>query len=407
MFDEDDRQRAVSVLEDPMLRLRADLAELSGEDRSAWTADALSEYLLEMLEAQERLDAEVIAVAAQWHRKRSWEADGALSPVAWLTHRGPIGAPEAQRLVKAAKVIDAAPRVGAAVAYGTTTTAHLRALAGVMSSRRRPLLADHDEVLAEQAARLSIRDYTVLVRRWAAMADDHLAGDSHDEQVPRNELHAASTMEGWIDVTGRFEPVAGSILLNVLDHLAPPDPKGAPDGVRTLSQRRGDALADLASWYQQGAEPGGNPPTVDAIVDVATLNGDSPDLARARCDLDGVGPVTKATLERIGCGAMLRRVVMAGKSVVLDMGRKTRLATPAQARAVRIRDAGCIFPSCDRPAPWCDIHHVYGWTNDGPTNVDCLVCLCARHHTLVHNSRWTITINPDGTFTVTHPTRAP
>ena len=99
---------------------------------------------------------------------------------------------------------------------------------------------------------------------------------------------------------------------------------------------------------------------------------------------------------------------MAGTSIMLDMGRNTRLATPSQARAVRIRDTGCIFPSCDRPAPWCDIHHVDGWTrHNGPTDVDNLVCLCTRHHTLIHNSKWTIRANPDGTFTTTHPTRAP
>ena len=194
----------------------------------------------------------------------------------------------------------------------------------------------------------------------------------------------------------------------MLDHLAPPDPANAPDGVRTLSQRRGDALADLAHWYQQGAKPGGNPPSIGAVVDIATLNGDTPELARTRCDLEGVGPVTQATLQRIGCGATLQRVVMAGDSLILDMGRNTRLATPTQARAVRIRDTGCIFPSCDRPARWCDIHHVEGWTHHGgETNVDNLVCLCTRHHTLIHNSKWTIRANPDGTFTTTHPTRAP
>ena len=60
-----------------------------------------------------------------------------------------------------------------------------------------------------------------------------------------------------------------------------------------------------------------------------------------------------------------------------------------QARAVRIRDTGCVFASCDRPAPWCDIHHVNEWTrHNGPTNVANLVCLCTRHHTLVHNTQW-------------------
>ena len=407
MFDIDDTQ-AATVSGDPMVRLRSALAAVAGVERSDWTGDALSEELVGMLEFRERLDAEIVAATAQWRRKRAWEADGSLSAVAWLTHRAPVGASEARRLVKAARIVDDAPLLGEALAGGETTTAHINALAGVMSDRRRTVLPDHEQVLAEHAESLSVRDFTVLVRRWAAIADDYLAGDTHDERQPRNRLHASVTMDGWVDINGRLEPVAGAELVATLDHLAPPDPKHAPDGVRSLSQRRGDALAELVHWYHQGAEPAGNPPSLGVVVDVATLNGDTPELAQTRCDLEGVGPVTQATLERIGCSATIQRVVMAGGSIVLDMGRNTRLATPTQTRAVRIRDAGCIFPSCDRPARWCDIHHVYGWTHHGgETNVENLVCLCARHHTLVHNSQWTIGINPDGTFTTTHPTRAP
>jgi hypothetical protein len=407
MFDIDDQQ-ATTVAGDPMALIRAGLGEVAGRDRADWTSDALSEELVGLLEVRERLDAAIIRTPAEWKRRRAWEADGSLSAVAWLTYRAPIGRSEARRLVKTTRVIDDAPLLGEALADGDTTTAHVQALASVMSDRRRPLLADHEQVLADQAGELSIRDFTVLVRRWAAIADDYLAADGHGDQVPRNVLYASVTWGGRVVGNFDLEPVAGAELVNVLDHLAPPDPKDAPDGVRSLSQRRGDALAELVHWYQQGAEPGANPPNLDTVIDIATLNGDPPELAQVRCEIDGIGPVTHATLDRIACGATLRRLVMAGDSIILDMGRKTRLATPAQARAVRIRDTGCVFASCDRPAPWCDIHHVNEWTrHNGPTNVANLVCLCTRHHTLIHNTKWTITINPDGTYTTTHPTRAP
>lgn len=392
---------------DPLARLQAGIGELSAEDRSGWTGDSLSDRLVDVLEVRERLDAELAQLSAEWVRKRGWEADAALSPAAWLTHRAPIGAPAAHRLVKAARVVDASPALADALASGDTTSAHVAALARVMTPHRSPLLTEHEEVLAKQAKRLSIRDFTTLARRWAVLADDHLAADSHDEHHPRNTLHAAFTMDGWLDGRFHLDPIAGKRLLDTLDHLAPPDPANAPDGVRSLAERRGDAIGDLAGWYHSGAKPGGNPPNIDVIVDVATLNGDPADLTRDRCDLDGVGPVTRATLEQIGCGATLTRLVMAGESVILDMGRKTRFATPWQARAVRIRDGGCVFPSCDRPAQWCDIHHVDRFGRSGHTDVDKMVCLCARHHTVIHNSKWTIIINPDGTFTVSHPTRAP
>jgi len=356
---------------------------------------------------RERLDAETARVAGAWRRKRAWEADGALSPIAWLTHRAPIGALDAKGLIKTVKVLDTCPRLAETLTAGRTTSAHVAVLARVASPQRASLLAEHDGALSDQAERLSIRDYSVLVRRWAAMADDHLAADTHGEHQPRNELHASVTIDGWVDGTFHINPINGAGLLATLDHLAPPDPANAPDGVRSLSQRRGDALADLAGWYHHGAKAGGNPPNLDVVVDVATLNGDTPDLARVRCDLDGIGPVTRATLEQIACGATLTRIVTAGDSQILDMGHKARFATPAQARAIRIRDAGCIFPSCDRPPQWCDIHHIDGFAKGGNTDVARMACLCTRHHTMIHNTKWTITINPDGTFTISHPTRAP
>jgi len=406
MFDTTDWETSLESA-NPIAAIRTSLAEVSTEDRSEWTSDALSEELVELMQLRDRVDAEVTRVAGAWHRKRGWEADGALSPVAWLTHRTPIGDRGAKQLVKTAKLVDMSPRLAEALATGAVTAAHVEALARVMSARRRPLLAEHEDVLARHAERLSIRDFTTVARRWAAIADDHLAKSNHDEYQPRNELHASVTMDGWLDGMFRLDPISGSGVLATLDHLAPPDPANAPDGVRSLAQRRGDALVELSKWYHQGAKPGGNPPNIDVVVDVASLNGEPPDLTKARCDLQGIGPVTQATLEQIACGATLTRFVMAGRSVILDMGRKTRLATPSQTKAIRLRDRGCIFPSCDRPARWCDIHHVDEFAKGGVSDVARMACLCTRHHTLIHNSKWTIHINPDGTFTARHPARAP
>lgn len=385
----------------------AALAErVVGDGHGMETGDALSEQLLTLLERRARLDAELVDVARRWRSVRAWEADGSLSPVSWLTHRAPLGRADAKQIMKSARTANDCPALASSLAAGDTTP-HVAALGRVVSERRRPLLARHDQTLTEQAERLSVEDFTTLARRWASLADDQIAGDAHGEHHSRNQLHAGVSMDGWVDGTFRLDPISGATLLGVLDHLAPPDPAAAPAGVRSLSQRRGDALADLAGWFQRGDEPGANPPNLDIVVDVAGLNGDPPDIALIRCDLDGVGPVTRATLEQIGCGATISRLVMAGESIVLDLGRKSRLATATQRRAIARRDGGCVFPSCDRPHRWCDIHHVDGFARGGRTDVARMVCLCARHHTLIHNSKWTISVNPDGTFRFQHPVRAP
>jgi hypothetical protein len=47
--------------------------------------------------------------------------------------------------------------------------------------------------------------------------------------------------------------------------------------------------------------------------------------------------------------------VLGGDGEVLDLGRTLRLFTGAARRALLLRDGGCAFPGCDRPAQWCDV----------------------------------------------------
>src|SRR5664280_504592 len=74
--------------------------------------------------------------------------------------------------------------------------------------------------------------------------------------------------------------------------------------------------------------------------------------------LDGVldpeaGATVLAALARLACDATISPVLTAGPSEVLDLGRSVRLVSPAQRRALVVRDGGCVWPGCDghRPSP--------------------------------------------------------
>ena len=86
----------------------------------------------------------------------------------------------------------------------------------------------------------------------------------------------------------------------------------------------------------------------------------------------------------------MTRVVSGPDSQPLDVGRTRRLVTPSLKVAVVARDLHCIFPGCDRPASWGDIHHLIPWSQGGDTSLDNLVLLCRHHHTLVHEGGWRI-----------------
>jgi hypothetical protein len=109
------------------------------------------------------------------------------------------------------------------------------------------------------------------------------------------------------------------------------------------------------------------------------------------------------------CDAGAWRVVVTARSEVLDVGRQTNRWPVGIRRAITLRDRGCVFPGCERPPSWTDIHHCTPWNEGGRTSVDNGALLCRRHHTFIHRHRWRITIDdgqpvtrtPDGTpFTI-------
>ncbi|MFC8525563.1 HNH endonuclease signature motif containing protein, partial [Pseudarthrobacter sp. NPDC057230] len=103
------------------------------------------------------------------------------------------------------------------------------------------------------------------------------------------------------------------------------------------------------------------------------------------------GPVAATTLRKIACDADIIPALLGTNNEILDLGRKTRLFTPAQRTALTTRDQGCAFPNCTIPAPWCEAHHITYWTHGGPTTTNNGVLLCSHHHHLIHKEQWTIT----------------
>ncbi|MDF2049469.1 DUF222 domain-containing protein [Arthrobacter sp. Cr_A7] len=103
------------------------------------------------------------------------------------------------------------------------------------------------------------------------------------------------------------------------------------------------------------------------------------------------GPVAATTLRKIACDADIIPALLGTNGEILDLGRKTRLFTPAQRLALTARDQGCTFPNCTIPAPWCEAHHITYWSHGGPTTTTNGALLCTHHHHLIHKEQWTIT----------------
>jgi hypothetical protein len=120
-----------------------------------------------------------------------------------------------------------------------------------------------------------------------------------------------------------------------------------------------------------------------------TLEGLKNELGVPPADLELSLPISTRTLDRIACDSTISRVLLAD-SMVIDVGRATRVVSAPTRRALRARDHGCRWPGCDRKVDWSNPHHIVAWARGGPTILSNLVLLCYFHHRLVHEGGWQV-----------------
>jgi hypothetical protein len=106
-------------------------------------------------------------------------------------------------------------------------------------------------------------------------------------------------------------------------------------------------------------------------------------------------PICAETARRLACDCGVIPAVLNSVGEPLDIGRQSRLVPTGMRRALALRDKGCRFPGCDKPPAATDAHHITHWARHGPTALRNLVLLCAFHHWLVHEGRWSISFDPD------------
>jgi hypothetical protein len=94
------------------------------------------------------------------------------------------------------------------------------------------------------------------------------------------------------------------------------------------------------------------------------------------------------------------------RDVPTALATAARFASDDQLRAAAVRDGGCVFPGCDAPPSWTDLHHVIHAHDDGPTDLWNLASLCRRHHGVVHRRGWAMRTVGDQWFQFVSPSGA-
>lgn len=193
-----------------------------------------------------------------------------------------------------------------------------------------------------------------------------------------NQVWLSEGLAGRWTLSGNLQHDVGAMLNGLLQQGFERLSRARRDGDVVLeghdpSMLRGEAFADLVGNALR-VEPGAKsaPDRYRATVVITTEQ-----LARS--------PITV-------CDSTMFRMLVDAKGAIIDVGRDTRLWNISQRRGFDYRDGGCVFPGCDRPPSWCDIHHCRHWRHGGETNMNNGALLCRRHHVFLHAALWYIEI---------------
>jgi hypothetical protein len=343
---------------------------------------------------RDRLDARLADATAAFDRQELWELDGATSLTAWLRSRAGMTGRRAAHAASTARRTQALPVTAEAWRAGELSSGQVESILGVLGRDRVVLFAEHERDLVPTLANLSAIDTERAMRVWKAYAD---AGGTPPDDVP-GELHLSPSLDGSGVIDGTLSPEGYAVVKTALRLADTPDVDGEP--ARSPAQHRHDAFVDVCRHFldhQQTRRGGRHRPHLNVIVDVEAIEAGRGGQVVNGPHLDG------PTTARLLCDGVLHRVVMSGRSTILDYGTATRTTPVNLWNALVVRDGGCRWPGCDRPPEWCEAHHVQWASNGGPTRPDNEALLCSRHHHIAHLPGWTVHLDADGTLTVTDP----
>jgi hypothetical protein len=395
----------------PMEHLEARICELAGHLAAATCA-----FLL---------------LVADFDAREGWRAWEMPSCAAWLAWKCQVAPGTAKDHVRVARALKELPVIQAEFAAGRFSYSKVRALARIATPQTEQGLADMAESMTAGQ-----------VERFAAAHRKCTRNSAGQAPPPERKLTWRINDDGTITFTATLPPEDGAVILQALrasrndlehphdrehrhdEHAPRPGPMaGQPQPVP--AEDLADALTDVCASYLRAKIATADNPDVyqviihagaaaitDAAVSAETAAypaADStkpdPDLkAHAaaqqwpiwhpahpdRCHAEDGPAITPAALQLIGCNATISTMVHDADGTVLAVGRRTRTPSPALRRAVRERDRyRCRFPGCESRR--VDLHHIRHWANGGDTSRDNLLCLCRRHHTIVHDKGYIIT----------------
>ncbi len=323
---------------------------------------------------------------ADYDRAGAWRDSGCPNAAAALAARCHMTEGAARTHVELARSLDDLPAVADAFGTGAVSRQHASVIAKACTPERADAMAELVPTLVAAATRMHPRELGSFVQHSVDRVDGD-GGAATDESLRgRRRVIASQRIDRMVASDALLDPEGGEVYLTALSAEMTRDRR--LNEARTPGQRRADALVKICRRSLDENTVGGARsarPHITVVVDLERCGNESL-LATAHAEAVHTGHVSANTLARLTCDCSISRVITAGRSEVLDVGRATRTIPPAIWRALVVRDRQCAAPGCDRPPGRCEAHHLRHWENGGPTSLENLKLLCWHHHHEAHKN---------------------
>jgi hypothetical protein len=372
---------------------------LATQDLQPSAGAEIGEELKRVVHERDLLDLQAAALAAEFARTNEYDLQGYATVIDWMRFNCHLPSTGAADLIAVGKNLHRLPKSVQAVANGEIGFAHVKAMARTANA----VGTKFDEsLLLEKARENSAGKFYFICQHYRHSADRDGYEAEQRELVENRKLWISTCEDGTVQVTGFFDPEGGAVVRSAWEPLA--RKSGAHDG-RSREKRMADAAVELAlHGLESGLIPqqGSQRTHLQVTTTLETLLG-LPGAPAADLEFASL-PISSRTVERLACDSSVTRILLGSDSVVIDVGRAKRTISGPARKALNIRDRGCTWPGCERPASWTSGHHIHHWLHGGNNQQPNLTLLCYRHHWMVHEGNWQIVRGDDGRILTIPPT---
>src|SRR5829696_6563835 len=381
---------------DDLALLTAALDRLDTQDLDRLTDTAVADQTLQLRPLAARLDGIWLKYLAAADARRAAGAEAGVqfgSTASWLRARLQMASSTAATAVRTARALfrGPLPATGQALCAGQLSAAHAEALAAGTQHLPDHIAMDAEPTLLDAARQLDPTGLRRLVGHLHYTVDPDGADAQAQRRYERRRVWLTPTLDQMVAVGGLLDAEAGQTLLAALEPLARP---ADHHDTRTGGQRTADALTELARRSLEAGQlptTGGVRPQLSVLIDLHSLT-DGPGgvggggLGALGGDAGWAAPLPPEAGRRLACDATVTRVLVSRQpldaapsrrggdsqdpamsglegrlraavatlppvlggapTMPLDLGRTTRVVSPAQRSALAVRDGGCVFPGC-------------------------------------------------------------